>query len=143
MSSSKSGCGASAFFALLFIASAVLNGVLLTGCRISGKCPLCGREKDVSTPSQSKTVYDATDDLREIANKLGIEADGKDASELASLIKTQLYVEANAKGFPQDLLSPEQFEKVKDVLPKERAEIIEAYQKFIKSLEGKRFIVVP
>ena len=143
MSSSKSGCGASAIFVLLFIASVAVNGVLLSGCVTQGKCPLCRREKNGQTSSKSMAVYDAADDLREIANKLGIDTDGKDARELASSIKTQLYVRANAKGFPRELLSSEQFEEVKDVLPRGRAEIIDAYQKFIKSLEGKRFVVIP
>ena len=139
MSSSKSGCGMSAILWFICIVSIGLNVTLLSGCRVPGKCPVCGREAGVPTPA----VYDAADDLREIANKLGIETEGKDASGLASSIKTQLYVEASAKGFPRELLSPEQFEDVKDVLPKDRAEIIDAYQKFIKSLEGKRFFILP
>ena len=143
MSSSKSGCGMSAILWFICIASIGLNVTLLSGCSVPGKCPLCGRETGAPTPSHAKAVYDAADDLREIANKLGIETEGKNASELASSIKTQLYVEASAKGFPRELLSFEQFEDVKDVLPKDRAEIIDAYQKFIKSLEGKRFIILP
>ena len=105
MSSSKSGCGASAIFVLLFIASVALNGVLLSGCVTPGKCPLCGSEKDGQTSSKSMAVYDAADDLREIANKLGIETEGKDSGELASSIKTQLYVEPSARGFPRELLT--------------------------------------
>lgn len=147
MSSSGSGCGVTAFFILAFIASVVLNGVLLTGCRVPGKCPLCGSEASgkngVGSLGQSKGVYDATDDLRDIASRLGLDTEGKDAAEIASSIKTQLYVEASAKGYPRELLTQEQFEKVKDVLPKERAEIVDAYHRFIKSLEGKRFVVVP
>lgn len=143
MSSSKSGCGASAIFVLLFIASVALNGVLLSGCVTPGKCPLCGGEKDGQTSSKSMAVYDAADDLREIANKLGIETEGKDSGELASSIKTQLYVESGAKGFPRELLTEQQLEGIKDLIPVKMNTTIAEYQRFIKSLEGKRFLVIP
>lgn len=143
MSSSKSGCGVSAIFVLLFMASAALNVVLLSGCVMPGKCPLCGRGKDAQRSSKSTAVYDSVDDLREIASKLGIETEGKDAGDLASSIKTQLYVESSAKGFPRELLTEQQLEGVRDLIPEKINTTIAEYQRFIKSLEGKRFIVVP
>ena len=143
MSSSNSGCGVTAVFVLLFIVSAALNGVLLSGCVTPGKCPLCGDKRAESASEQKKCVYDAVDDLREIARKLGVELEGRDASELASAIKTQLYVEASGKGFPRELLTEQQLEETKERLPEKKAEIISEYHRFIKSLEGKRFVVVP
>ena len=141
--SSNSGCGATAVFVLLFIVSAALNAVLLSGCVAPGKCPLCSREKGATVSSPSKGVYDATDDLREIANKLGIETERKDASELASSIKTQLYVEPSAKGFPRELLGVQELEGIKEVIPEKAGATIAEYQRFLKSLEGKRFLVIP
>lgn len=141
--SSNSGCSATAVFAFLFIISAALNAALLSGCVTPGKCPLCSREKGTPASSPSKASYDAADDLREIANKLGIETEGKDASELASSIKTQLYVEPSAKGFPRELLTGQELEGVKEVIPEKTGATITEYQHFIKSLEGKRFLVIP
>lgn len=143
MSSSKSGCGMSAFFVVIFIASVALNGVLLSGCVAPEKCPLCGRDKRGQSSMQSSTVYDAANDLQEIASRLGIETEGRDACETASQIKTHLCIEPSAKGFPRELLTEQQLEGVRDLIPEKMNATIAEYQRFIKSLEGKRFIVIP
>ena len=40
-------------------------------------------------------------------------------------------------------LSDEELKDVKESLPERKAEIVESYHKFIKTMEGKRFITVP
>lgn len=143
---SGSGCGASSVLLLLLMASVALNVALLSGCdlvdplRRKGPDGLGGKNPVVTT---SGHAYDATEDLREIASRLGVEVGGKGGYEIASAIKTKLYVEPSAKGFPRDVLTEAQFEKVKKVLPDDKALIISEYHRFIKSMEGKRFVVIP
>ena len=148
MNYSKSGSGTTAVFILLFIASAALNIMLLSGCCVPAVCKMGGREcqcKDGGQrmPVQVRNSYDATDDLRDIADRLGVGADGNNASDIASAIKTKIYVDASGKGFPRDMLTAQQLKDVKEVLPEDKGEIISEYQRFIKSLEGKRFLVIP
>ena len=118
--------------------------VLLSGCQGCWLQP--GRQEGGEAHQhrrQEPRPYDASGDLREIATSLGVETTGDGASTIASDIKTKLYVDATAKDFPKVLFSERQFKEVQDRLPEEKARILAEYQKFIKSLEGKRFVVVP
>ena len=117
---------------------------LLSGCQGCRWLPgLQGGVDEHPPRRQEPRPYDASGDLREIATSLGVETTGDGASTIASDIKTKLYVDATAKDFPKVLFSERQFKEVQDRLPEEKARILAEYQKFIKSLEGKRFVVVP
>ena len=147
MSNLESGCAARAFFALLLVASIALNVAFVTGCK--GVTQFISKsESDDGGSSQTRNgngspTYDATEDLRKIAERLGVEVQEDSASSIASAIQTKLYVEAGAKGFPEEMLSDQAMENVLDRLPEKQAEIVESYHRFLKTMEGKRFVIIP
>lgn len=131
--------GSRFFFVILFIASVALNVILLSGYDVLKVV----RGLGLGGGGQSVRSYDASEDLREIAAKLGLEAAGKDAAEIASDVKAKIYADVSGKRYPRELLSDEQIEILKQRIVADKREILVEYQKFIKSLEGKRFVVVP
>lgn len=132
--------GASSAFVLLFVASVALNVVSLLGC--SGcRSEACGQGQGPAL--NRKNPYDATSDLQEIAGKLGLSLEGSSAKDIAEAIKTKIYVDATTKGIPRDVLSDEQFKIVTERLPEDKCEIVIEYHRFIKSLEGKKIVIVP
>lgn len=133
--------GTSAIFIVLLVASAALNVLLLSGCGILDGIRGSGAEE--SSRTRGAGIYDASADLREIAENLGIDVEGKATSEIASDIRTKIYVDVSGRGFPRVLLTEMQLDEVNEQLPEDKREIIAGYQQFIKSLEGKRFVVVP
>lgn len=140
----NSRSGASSVFVLLLVASVALNVVLLSGCETLNR--LMGRKSDShegGMPMRTQNSYDATADLQEIAGKLGVTVEGGDASEIANAIKTKIYVDATTKGIPREVLSDEQFKIVKEQLPQDKSDIVSEYHKFIKSLEGKKIVIIP
>lgn len=141
---SRSRSGSSSVFVLLFVVSVALNVALLSGCEIFNGIrgqKSNGQGREPTTKVQSS--YDATTDLQEIAGKLGVAVEGSDAAEIANAIKTKIYVDATTKGIPRVVLTEEQFKIVTEQLPQDKSEIVSEYHKFIKSLEGKKIIVIP
>ena len=148
MSNSSSGCMTRSLFAVLFIASVALNAAFLTGCNFIKRYlpPQEGKVGGTESNHHIKEYrhpYDATSDLREIAQKLGVEIQEDNAASIASAIQTKLYVDATAKGVPSETLTKDEMDNISRRLPEKQAEKVDAYHKFIKSLEGKRFIIVP
>ena len=145
MSNSTASCTVRTLFAVLFIASVALNAAFMTGCSYVRQLLPCQEGKSVAVTSakNDRQVYDATDDLRKIAEKLGVRAQEDSAASIASAIQTRLYVDANAKGMPSETLTNDEMENISHRLPEKQAEKVAEYHKFIKSLEGKRFIIVP
>ena len=87
--------------------------------------------------------YDATEDLRGLALKLGAAADGATAQELIQAIDTKIYVDTTSKKFPREILSETGMEDACSNASQNDKEILRSYQDFIKSLKGKRFLIIP
>lgn len=139
---SKSGSGlASAFFAILFLASIALNVAFLSGCvtldGLTGKGPSypVGPRPLPPVPPNAEATY-----LREIATSLGLSPSAdKTPGDIAFDIKQALN---NSLRYRGDVLS-DTFEECKAAIPSSKdTETFEQYHDFIRKVAGKRVLIL-
>ena len=139
---SQSGSGsASAFFAILFLASVALNAAFLTGC-ISMDDIRGGKEKPIpTTTAHRNSAEDEAFYLREIAASLGLSPSSeKTPGDIAFDIKQAL---ANTLKYRDDILSDEAFEECRAAIPTTKdTENFEAYHRFIQKVAGKKLVIL-
>ena len=143
MSYDKSGRGSvTVIFAILLATSVALNVALFSGCITLPEQP---------KPEEPAPVQDNSRDfLIEIASILGVRTSEDDSVyDIVVAIRSHIIAEGvPMEEFPKELLTDEVIDTTCTMLKKEDRPRLQSYQQFIKSLEGKslegkRFIVIP
>lgn len=132
----------SVLFVLLFIASVVLNAILLVGCDTldGGTRPRSENDGKNNANTSQQTHPSEADFLREIAARLGIGATSdKTPGDIAFDIKQRLDTRLTYRG---TVFSEAGFEKASAAIRiPEDQETLKEYHDFIRKIAGKRIIV--
>lgn len=126
------------FLSLSLVLSLAVNAGFLSGCAAFHD-PVYGKPCRVSAPgSVPAPADDGTARLAEIADLIGIAADGKSAADLAGEIRFAL----DRETFVPEGLSGAELAKAKNQLSSDQARKLEEVQRFLDSLRGRRVVVV-
>ena len=122
---------------ILFIASAALNVVFLTGCK-SLHDVVFGVPCRFAPSKPQEPKQDDKAELARIAGLLDISTTGKTTSDLAA----DIYYKLDRSTDAPSLFDASSFEEMTKVLGPEQEKAMREYQQFISDMQGKRVIVI-